>query len=439
MATKLDSAAPSSPATPPTYNPARQMRRAWQVLLLSFITFAVLVGSVGVGLTRYRSNATRPRTAYIAQIITGTQASVRPNHQADFRELGEGGEIAEGDTVRTQKDTRLRVGLFDRTMIELSTDTYITFDRLRASQYLDRNATVVLHIERGRAIVTVSADPAFARTNITAITPTGTVQAARPGTSFSVIAHVDDQDGPAYTNVSVLNGTDIVVTGAGQQVSVATGQQSEVHAGMPPSAPQIKQRALVENGNFTLAPPLGTPASHWSRYQSDGGDGAGEGRAVFETVAEPIRGQPATTLHLVRSGGNVDNDQIGIEQVFSFGELDEFDSVTLSADIKVTSHSLSAGGEAGSEYPLIFLLRFKDSNLESHDLGRAFYMQNDANYRTRGETLLGQQVKQPGQWETFNWDLKQLVPAPYKLVSVRVYASGHDFDASVANISIVAK
>jgi hypothetical protein len=66
-------------------------------------------------------------------------------------------------------------------------------------------------------------------------------------------------------------------------------------------------------------------------------------------------------------------------------------------------------------------------------------VQNDDGNRTDNGKVLGLPVKANTWTDTFHWDLKQTYPVPYKLVSILVYASGHDYDAYVANISIVAK
>ncbi len=439
MVVEVHAAPPASPSGRTDADAARQMRRAWQVLTASFMIFTLLASACGAAFVQYRTNATRSRTAIVEQIVAGTQAQIRPRQQVDFRELEIGAEIGEGDAVRTKGDTRLRLRLFDQTAIDLSADTLVSFDTLRASQYLDRNALVVLRMERGRAVITLSPDAVFARETVTVVTPSGTIRVQEPGTSFRVLVFPLQDGASALTNISVLNGAEIVVENAGQHVTIANGQQTVVAQGAVPSAPQIKQRELVENGAFTFAPnALGQPSSHWLREESDGGDG-GSVRAQSVLGPELIRGQSATALHISRTGGNIDSDQLGLKQIFALGEVDEFDSVTLRADIKVTSHSLSAGGERGTEYPLIFLLRYQDSKGDTHDVGRGFYTQSDANYRTDNGTLVGIAVKQPGGWEQFSWNLKQLSYAPFKLVSLQVYASGHDYDASVANISIIAK
>ena len=417
-----------------------QMRSAWRVLLISFACFSLLVAGVAAGFTTYRANATKPRGGTVRQIVTGSQAQVRARQQSFWNDIAEGSSINEGDTIRTGDDTQMRISLFDESaIVELSANTEVTFDRLRASQYLDKNATIALYQDYGRVIVTSNPDTIYNRTVIDVRSLGSTIEARQPGTRFRVLALPGQQDDPGHVDVSVLNGPDVTVEGAGQHVSVANGQQSIVAVGSAPTAPSVKQRELVENGTFQLSVNAQDQMpTHWKAYADDGGDGAGA-PATEEIVPETIRGQTVNALHIVRAGGNVDSHLIGISQPLAFSELDEYDSVVLSADVKVVSHSLSGGGALGSEYPLVFLIRYVSATNEPIEVGRAFYTQNDDGNRTATNVLQGTQIK-PGVWaDTFHWDLKQAYPVPYKLVSIHVYASGHDYDAYVANISIVAK
>lgn len=430
-----------SPRTdsPPQWSAHGQMRRAWRVLALSFACFVLLVASVGVSFTAYRAYATKPRSGLVRQIVTGTQAQVRSRQQAYWHDVIEGSVINEGDTIRTGDDTRMKATLFDNTIVELSANTAVSFDQLRASQYLDRNATITLQQDYGRLVVAATDDPTFTHIRVAVRTRGSTVEARQPGTKFRVLVLSSQADDLGRTDVSVLNGADVTVVGAGQQVTVANGQQTVIQVGSAPTAPTVKQRELIDNGDFKLGGNVRDQVpSHWLLEQDDGGDGAGT-RASASIVPETIRGQPANALHFVRPGGNADSDLIGVRQTLTFSELDEFDSVVLSADVKVVSHSLSAGGERGSEYPLIFLVRYVDTKNDPVEKGQAFYVQNSDGYRTDNGIVQGTQIK-PGVWsETIHWELKQVYPVPYKLVSIQVYASGHDYDAYVANISIVAK
>jgi len=416
-------------------------RRAWRVLIVSFLTFTVLVSGAGAGLLSYRTHATRGRTAKVTQIVTGVQASVQKHQQIDRKVLAEGDVLDEGDTVRTPQDTRVRIALFDGTSVELSGGTTMTIERLRSSQYLDRSATIVLQQDTGRVIVGTSTDTGFVRANVAVRTHSGTIEARQPETSFRVLVLPEQDNAPETTSVSVLGGPAVSVTGAGQQVMVNNGQQTTVPIGLTPTAPTVKQRELVANGTFPFdAHDIGKPTTRWHEISpGDNSDGVVQGSAELIPDAV-VRGQKTTALHFVRTGGNVDNDQVGLEQLFSFGELDEFDQVTLTADVRVVSQSLSAGGDIGSEYPLIILLRYEDNRGQAQpDKGWGFYMQNDAGNRTNNGTLVGQPQLVPNTWTPFTVDLKMIKPAPYKLVGLQVYASGHDYDAYIANVSIVAK
>lgn len=416
-----------------------QTRSAWRILLVSFACFSLLVAGLTAGFTTYRANATKPRGGNLRQIVTGNQVQVRSRQQSFWHDIAEGGSVSEGDTIRTGDDTQIKLSLFDDSLVELSANTEVTFDRLRASQYINKNAAIDLQQDHGRLIVTANPNTIYNRVLVDVRSHGSTVEARQPGTRFRVLVLPGQQEDPGRVDVSVLNGPDVTVEGAGQRVTVANGQQSIVSVGAPPTAPSVKQRDLVENGAFQLgANAHDQMPTHWEGIADDGGDGAGI-RATEEIVPETIRGQPVNALHFSRAGGNVDSDLIGLRQPLAFSELDEFDSVVLSADVKIISHSLSGGGTLGSEYPVVFLVRYVSAKNEPIEVGRAFYTQNDDGNRTATNVLQGTQIK-PGVWaDTFHFDLKQAYPAPYKLVSIQVYASGHDYDAYIANLSIVAK
>lgn len=416
-----------------------QTRSAWRVLLVSFACFSLLAAGVAAGATTYRANATKPRGGNVRQIATGTQAQVRSRQIAFWHDLAEGSAIGEGDTIRTGDDTHMTVALFDDSTVELSANTEVTFAELRASQYIGANAAIQLQQDHGYLIVAASASSAFDRVLVNVRTRGSAIEARQRGTRFRVLVQPGQQDDPGRVDVSVLDGPNVTVEGAGQRVTVANGQQTVVSVGAAPTAPSVKQRELVENGILQLgANAHDRMPNHWDGYADDGGDGAGQ-RATEEIVPETIRGQPVNAVHFVRAGGNVDSDLIGIKQPLAFSELSEYDSVVLSADVKIVSHSLSGGGTLGSEYPVVFLVRYVSAKNDPNDVARAFFVQNDDGNRTATNVLQGTQIK-PGVWaETFHWDLKQVYPVPYKLVSIQVYASGHDYDAYIANVSIVAK
>lgn len=442
MITAPTTAAPRRPTAIEDEKPLI-VRKAWRILIGSFLVFTLLLAGAGVGIGSYLWSATRPLTGTVEHITGSTQASVRPRQQIGFKVLNEGDTVDEGDTVRTPRDSRVTIRLFNQTVVELSGGSEVVFEQLRTQQYVNRRATIILKQTKGRVIVSTSTITGFAATTMEVRTNSGGVEARQPGTQFRVFVMPGDDDGRETTNVSVLGGGAVIVAGTGavqETVALANGQQSVVVAGVAPTAPTTHVRDLLIGGNFPYADAddILKAGSHWADIANDGNDGRGVARGRAEIVTELVRGQPTRTLRFARDGGNTDNEQVGFRQAFAFGELDEYDAVNLTVDVKVVNHSLSAGGEQGSEYPVIVLLRYKDANGDAKDVGHAFYTQNDRGYNTRNSTTTGFPV-QPGVWTPHTWDLKSLVPAPYRLVQMDVYASGHDFDAYVANLAIVAK
>ena len=215
------------------------MRSAWRVLVVSFACFSLLAAGVTAGFTTYRATATKPRGGIVGQIATGNQAQVRARQQSFWHDIAEGGTISEGDTLRTGDDTQMKVSLFDDSVVELSANTEVTFDRLRASQYIDKNAAIALHQDHGRLIVTANPDTIYNRVLIDVRSLGSTVEARQPGTRFRVLVLPGPQDDPGHVDVSVLNGPDVTVEGAGQRVTVANGQQSIVAVGAAPTAPSV--------------------------------------------------------------------------------------------------------------------------------------------------------------------------------------------------------
>ncbi|MDQ6601734.1 MAG: FecR family protein, partial [Chloroflexota bacterium] len=243
----------SSPMLAPTPRSAHaQMRSAWRILLVSFACFSLLAAGVTAGLTTYRANATKPRGGTVRQIATGNQAQVRSRQIAFWHDLAEGSVISEGDTIRTGDDTHMTVSLFDDSTVELSANTEVTFAELRASQYIGANAAIQLQQDHGYLIVAASANSTYDRVSLTVRTHGSTIESRQRSTRFRVLVLPGQQDDPGRVDVSVLDGPNVTVEGAGQRVTVANGQQTVVSVGAAPTAPTVKQRELVENGTFQL-------------------------------------------------------------------------------------------------------------------------------------------------------------------------------------------
>ena len=115
--------------------------------------------------------------------------------------------------------------------------------------------------------------------------------------------------------------------------------------------------------------------------------------------------------------------------------IDARDFITLQLRLEVrTDHqSLSGGGTAGTEYPLMVRLIYLDNEGSEQIWGRGFYYQNDAGLSVK----LGQQVPS-GQW--ISHEVKDLLatlqPPPVQFRRIEVLGSGWEYDSSIRRIEM---
>ena len=102
--------------------------------------------------------------------------------------------------------------------------------------------------------------------------------------------------------------------------------------------------------------------------------------------------------------------------------------------VKVEAASLSGGGYLGTEYPMMLRLRYRDAAGNGQTWYRGFYYQNaEGRPTSRGE------VVPQGAWTRVQVDLADLPERPAFLYSLEVLGAGHDFDALITDIRLVAE
>jgi len=100
----------------------------------------------------------------------------------------------------------------------------------------------------------------------------------------------------------------------------------------------------------------------------------------------------------------------------------------------VRAASLSGGGYLGTEFPLMLRLRYRDAAGEGQVWYRGFYYQNPERRPAERGQLVAQDT-----WTSVRFDLAELPERPMFLYALEVLGAGHDFDAVVADIRLVAE
>jgi hypothetical protein len=198
---------------------------------------------------------------------------------------------------------------------------------------------------------------------------------------------------------------------------------------------------LLPNSNFGLSEdwPEG-----WRCYSE--ADDPGAPRGDFEIASFDGR----ATYHLARLDGSdpVGHGETGCLQYPADKEqgLDvrQYDDLHLRVSMLVHTQSLSACGVLGSECPVMLYMQYKDKDGNIYDWYHGFYAQYTPNVgRTTCDSCREEHEKiNEDAWYTYeSGNLFNNLPVdrhPAAIILVKFYASGHEYDVMLNEVSLVA-
>ena len=110
-------------------------------------------------------------------------------------------------------------------------------------------------------------------------------------------------------------------------------------------------------------------------------------------------------------------------------------------EVRVNEQSLLAGGYESTEFPVMVELRYRDTDDDTRFQYWGFYYLNPGTGPEWRKVVNGTKVPQ-GEWYLFESDnlMQTLGEArPVRIESVRVYASGWDWDSAITNVSLLVQ
>jgi hypothetical protein len=394
---------------------ARARRRAWACLATAFGLWCIIaVVVVGTGLN-YRRNATESPpallnvergTVFYEGVGTPDQVRARPGMSAD-----EGSVVEVGDNARATLD------LFDGSVLHLLGNTRLELSTLRVGKFNADHTRVILGMGEGAARISVSGRLPFNR-ELVMNTPYGQVSLSKG----DYLVWVQD-DG---TRVSSYDGRAKIGSDE-QAVRIRDGQRATLPVdGFPrgPFTPLAEN--LLRDGDF------GRQLQGWTMLdKSEPGrpDVGGTRRLVDETIV----GRKVQALRITRDTQKDTHNETGIMQDVD-RDVSAYRNVAITAWVKINSASLSGGGYLGSEYPLMFRVNYTDERGGRPGWTHGFYFANPENRPTDNGEIIAQ-----GEWYPFLGRLSDLPDHPIYIKSIEVLSAGHDFDAVVADIRLVAE
>jgi hypothetical protein len=412
---------------------ARQVRRAWLVVLSVSLVFVVLAAGVVAAGRFYWGHATT-REAATLQVISGNGALLRTPNEREWRLVTGATTVHEGDDISTALGTVVWLTMFDGSTVEVSEDTVVHIARMRSSRFLKRTKHFILEPQRGALYVGMAPHGEYDYVEFTLRTPLASLtmadEAGRDEAgSFLIEVLTSDTAAPSDhegLRAAVLRGAATLKTAKGQQRLTSTQQTLvALDGGIGPETTAVRE--LLQNGTFSQG------LDGWIVEQQSSQSPRTAGGSV-ELVPDNVDGTQVTALEFLRGGDQRDITQVGVRQRVG-KTLRVYSSLLLQFDAKITDQRPLGGGDDQATFPLVIKLIYVDIQGREQEWSHGYYVYADPDRKTPAER--GTRVE-ANRWQHTVFDLRSLSPLPKQITAIVVYASGAAYQTRVANLSLTS-
>jgi len=308
--------------------------------------------------------------------------------------------------------------------VQLYAGTDLTLQHLRRPVFDSSSEPfrTELVLNRGQARIFTNQSDSRA-IEVTLHTPHGVILLALGSYQVSVA-----DDG---TELTVRAGEATLSHVAGDELTTGAGQRAWLSANGDTGQAATPEINLVENGNFT--PPV---LDSWPSYQ------------IAEASTTPGKVQFSEgedgrqVAQFVRMGDEKLHTEVGIRQEVKKA-VNVYDDLRIQLDVKTLFQSLPGAGSLNSEFPLRAEISYRDIYGKDLTWGHGFYYREPEEGEAYPPVADGTRVRQ-GQWFTYvSPNLIELLTAqgtrPAYIDSIRIYASGHNYQSMASEVYLLAE
>ncbi|MEZ4635667.1 MAG: hypothetical protein R2873_27830 [Caldilineaceae bacterium] len=399
-------------------------RMAWVILLLAFAVFALLAVSIPLALQYTIRYATVAQEIQLNPTV-GTILLYPPRANEPIAITAPRDDVSEGSRFEAGLTTQgeLSLTLNPNSSLAMGTihiyqGTQLDLLRVRRPRFgqSDQPYRVLLRLNEGT--IRLFTNSGQERPLLVEVeTPQGRAELGEGVYNFTV-----NEDA---TDLMVSSGRATLHHEDGAPVSVTQGLRSVMGLTTPPSQPVAAQRNLIENGD--LSRPL---IDTWESY------------TVAEQNVQPGRVEieeqdGRRVAHFVRRGGDSVHTEVGIRQQIN-EDVNVFESLRLELYTKIDYQSLAGAGYVSTEFPVRVEISYTDIYGKDLEWGYGFYYRDPD---TGWPLNSGEKIPQSA-WYYYSSpnlidELKDTRPA--RINSIRVYASGHNYESMVSGISLIVE
>jgi hypothetical protein len=227
------------------------------------------------------------------------------------------------------------------------------------------------------------------------------------------------------TEITVRLGEATLLDTAGEQLLVTTGLRAVSTGDSSTVATAAAEQNLVANGDFSQ--PSGDA---WKQYN--------EAPGVENGTVSIIERDGRRVAHFNRQGEEGVHTEVGIFQEMR-KDVNVYDSLTIQMDVRLLYQSLAGAGYMNSEFPLRVEIAYTDVYGKDLRWGHGFYYRDPED---PARTINDASKIPPYNWYTYQSpNLMELLAEtrPARINSIRIYASGHNYQSMASEIYMLAE
>ena len=227
------------------------------------------------------------------------------------------------------------------------------------------------------------------------------------------------------TDVTVRSGRALLTHQDNGLIAIDAEERAWMTADEITHDPESVERNLLRNGDF-------------SEPELDAWQAKPVAEGVKPGTVQVYEREGRWVAHFQRDGEDNVNTEVGIIQVVE-KDVNVYDDLSIQLDVKLLHQSLSGAGYLSSEYPLRVEITYTDIYGKLLTWGHGFYYRDPEN--PNWQIINGEKIP-PYIWYTYQSpNLMELLEEtrPARINSVRIYASGWNYQSMVSEVYLVAK
>lgn len=382
---------------------------AWVSLLLAVGLLVALIVFVPRAVGALFSGVSESRTTS-ATVLEGT-VLVQPPATATWQGMAARAALDEGTRLRTDDRARALLRTREGSTVLVYNDTELAVQRMRYGRFNPALQDSVFRLFQGRVQIGVALHPAAVDRRISLLAGDGRLDLGEGTYRVEM-----EPDGTVH--LSVRQGAALAWLGS-RVVEAPAGRRLVLTPDGEILGPVPLERDLLRDPLLERL----TDGSAWSIFVVTEAGTAGTVLPKTDGVWFERQTPDESTDRHGESGIVQDLDR----------EIRDYASLRLRTDVRTEHQTLSGGGTAGTEYPLMLRLTYLDVEGREQIWTTGFYHQNDAGLSVK----LGHNIP-AGEWITFDHPtlLQEIRPAPVRLRRLEVLGSGWEYRSAVRRVEL---